>query len=183
MAKKTIKVKLTQKDMLKLAKELDDYAKKLDEKCKLFCQKLAERNLEAVKMHIDGISPFYKGSDLKVEIIEISGSNGKYKAVIRMSGEQCAFVEFGSGITFNGNAGSSKHPKGEELGMTIDSFNPNSKHPKDGSYTSNATNPSGWYKPDGEHTYGTPTYAPLYTGFMEMQSDIEKIAKEVFGNE
>lgn len=182
MAKKTIKYSLSVSDMLRLAKELDGLQKDLERKCKEFCLRLAERNMEVTKAAIDGIDPSHKDGGLSVEVTNIEGSDGKYRATVRMSGEQCAFVEFGAGILLNGSAGTSPHPKGEELGMTIDSYNPDSKHPKDGSYTSNATNPAGWTKPGGEHTEGTPAYAPLYTGFMDMQADIERIAREVFGN-
>lgn len=182
MAKKAIKYNLSVSDLLRLAKQMDGLKKDLEEKTKELCLKLAERNMEVTRAAIEGISPEHKEGGLSVSVIEIEGSGGKYKATVRMSGNQCAFVEFGAGILLNGSAGTSPHPKGEELGMTIDSYNPNSKHPKDESYTSNATNPKGWTKPSGEHTDGTPAYAPLYTGFTEMQADIERIAREVFGN-
>lgn len=181
MAKKTIKCRLSVSDMLRLSKEIDGLKKELDRKCREFCQRLAERNMEVTKAMIADIPAEHKEGGLQVEVTEIEGNDGKYRATVRMSGSQCAFVEFGAGIILNGSAGTSPHPKGEELGYTIDSFNPNSKHPKDGSYTSNATNPAGWTKPGGEHTDGTPAYAPLYTGFMDMQADIERIAREVFG--
>ena len=98
MAKKTIKYRLSVSDMLRLAKELDGLQKDLERKCKEFCLRLAERNMEVTKAAIDGIDPSHKDGGLSVEVKNIEGSDGKYRATVRMSGEQCAFVEFGAGI-------------------------------------------------------------------------------------
>lgn len=144
-----------------------DFNKKLDK----FIERCEEVGLNAVKTNVDGISPTYKGDDIAVSSTKIENGFS-----VEISGEQVAFIEFGSGVTFNTPVGGSKHPKGTELGLTIGSYNPSSPH---------ASSPTGWWFKNrwgqSEHTYGTPTFAPLYGGEMEIISRIEEIAKEVFG--
>ena len=144
-----------------------DYHKKLDK----FIERCEEEGLRAVKANVDGIAPIYKGEDIAVSSTKIENGFS-----IEIAGEQVAFIEFGSGITFNTPIGGSKHPKGQELGMTIGSYNPSSP---------NASSPTGWWFKNrwgkSEHTYGTPTFSPLYNGEMEIISRVKEIAKEVFG--
>ena len=143
-----------------------NFNKKLDK----FIERCEEEGLRAVRANVDGISPTYKGDDITVSSSKIENGFS-----IEIAGSQVAFIEFGSGVTFNTPVGGSKHPKGQELGLTIGSYNPSSP---------NASSPTGWWFKNrfgqSEHTYGTPTFAPLHNGEMEIISQIEKIAKEVF---
>lgn len=43
--------------------------------------------------------------------IYISGSGAVTKGTIRLNGKDVMFIEFGAGITYNGPAGQSPHPK------------------------------------------------------------------------
>lgn len=157
-----------------LIKELERYRDGLETKCEIFVSRLAEVGIKAINASLGGISPFYKGHTSAV-LDGVYKDGDSYKAVIRMFGDQALFIEFGSGVTFNTQKGGSLHPKGKELGMTIGSYNPNSD---------NATNPWGWYYTDeygqSQHTYGTPTFAPMYQSYLQMRAEIVRIAKEVF---
>lgn len=153
-------------------KALEQYKTELNTKTQLFVQMLGDVGINALSLQISNISPFYKGEDLQIELQETDGGFG---ASLIMSGTQCAFLEFGAGVLFNTSEGGSLHPKGKELGFTIGSYNPSSP---------NATNPGGWWYKDKwgktQHTYGTPTFAPLHNSEMEMLRDIQKVAREVF---
>ena len=155
-------------------KRLEQYRDGLDKKCELFVKRLSDIGITSIKASLGSISPVYRGTtDVTSEGVKWDG-NG-YTATIHMGGDQALFIEFGSGVTFNAPKGGSLHPKGKELGMTIGSYNPESP---------NATNPGGWWYTDrwgvSQHTYGTPTFAPMYNSFLEMRTAVLSVAKEVF---
>ena len=150
---------------------IQDWKKSFHDRLEKFIKRCEEEGLRAVKANVSGIAPIYKGEDISVTSHKIDNGFS-----IEMSGEQVAFIEFGSGITFNTPVGGSKHPKGAELGYTIGSYNPESP---------NASSPTGWWYRNKwgktEHTYGTPTFSPLYDGELELIGRIKEIANEVFG--
>ena len=154
-------------------KALEDYKESLDDKRQEFIRRIGETCKEIVEMNVSAISPFYKGEDVVVTV-EYEDD----KAIVTMSGEHVVFIEFGSGVTHNVPIGGSKHPKGTELGLTIGSYNPDSP---------NAASPTGWWFKNkwgkAQHTYGTPTFAPLYEAELEIIRRVDEIAKEVFGGE
>lgn len=101
--------------------------------------------------------------DVKVE------DNGDVTLVIA-SGEDALFAEFGTGIFYNGSAGSSLHPKGAELGYTIGSYGPNGEKEH------------WWFYENGESrmTHGAPTSMPMYNAAKSIAPFIGQIAMEVF---
>ena len=173
--KKLLYLSLTTKgDVDKIIKYLDDLEKTINEKVSLFLHELTEIGVKAVTVQLQSISPFYKGEDIKVEDT-IQQTEDGWQATITMSGSQAIFIEFGAGVILNTSVNNSLHPWGNELGYTI------------GSYTNppvNATSPNGWWYTDkwgqSQHTYGTPTFAPLYNSSLEMISAIREIAERVF---
>jgi hypothetical protein len=90
---------------------------------------------------------------------------------ITLTGEDIAFIEFGSGIVYNGSG--SPHPMGEKLGMTI------------GSYGYHQGKRGYWYYEDenGQRTLsiGTKAAMPMYKAEIEMLKKINKVAREVYG--
>lgn len=175
MAKHKITCYLTEQSFKDAIEELRAYKRELERKIEQFNHEMLLHGYAVTNATVNSISPFYKGDDISVSISETK-SNGVYEGIISLSGEQAFFIEFGSGITFNTSKGGSLHPKGEELGLTIGSYNPDSD---------NATNPSGWWYRDkydqAQHTYGTPTYMPLERGLESIIADINSIARSVFG--
>ena len=166
----------TPNDIDRVIKELEKYRDSLDDKTQIFIKRLSEVGIKALNAKLQSISPFYKGEDIDTSS-EIHKLDNGWSATISMTGSQSVFIEFGAGVTFNAPKHQSLHPKGEELGLTIGSYNESSP---------NATNPNGWWYKDkwgeSQHTYGTPTFAPLYNSSIEMLEAIHGIAKEVFSD-
>lgn len=104
--------------------------------------------------------------------VDIS-DNGNITTVIA-TGEELLFVEFGAGIYFNGSAGSSPHPKGEELGFTI------------GSYGKGKGAKTSWaFLRDGEvvWTHGTKAAMPVFRACEEVRREIPDIVRKVLSND
>lgn len=164
-------------DIDNVIKYLEDYKSTLDSKADVLIQRLSRIGIIALNARIKSISPFYKGEDIDTSVSEVYKTDNGWGAKIMISGSQCVFIEFGAGVTFNTSKGNSLHPKGQELGLTIGSYNPNSD---------NATKSSGWWYTDkwgeSQHTYGTPTFAPLYNSSLEMLEAIQGVTEEVFSN-
>lgn len=172
--RKVIKVDLSQSSVENAIKELKKYKLELAKKNREFIQAIESLGYTVLNSNVFSISHYYRGDDISVQSTHnTKGNSYVVSATISVRGEQCAFIEFGAGVTFNTNAGASLHPKGQELGMTIGSYNPSSK---------NATSPTGWFKPGGEHTYGVPTYAPLWKTREQIVSDLERIAIQIFSS-
>ena len=88
------------------------------------------------------------------------------------NGEDAVWVEFGAGVYHNGSVGSSPHPKGAELGMTI------------GSYGNGRGSRRVWgYYDEGGLvlTRGTPAQMPMYSAAKAVCEKIDEIARRVFG--
>lgn len=189
---KKIRISISQDGSIEKAiKQLEEYRDKLEDKTKEFINALAEVGINALDARIASISPFYRvggdGSEIQTSRGELHVEDGRWTCEIGMSGGQSIFVEFGAGVTFNTGIGGSKHPKGAELGYTIGSYNPSSK---------NASSKTGWWYVDNResvkadkvvdgkrlvHTYGTPTFAPLYNTSEDLISSIYEVAKKVYG--
>ncbi len=103
----------------------------------------------------------------------IRGYRNGSKGVI-VAGGNIVWIEFGSGIRYNGPAGNSPHPKGTELGMVIGEYG-----------LGHGADPNGWwyYGTDGQvhHTYGVPAGMPLWKTAQELRRVAPELAKEVFG--
>lgn len=98
-------------------------------------------------------------------------TSGDMRLVIA-SGEDAVFCEFGAGVTHNGSPGSSPHPNGVTLGMTI------------GSYGKGFGARRVWgYYDENEGlvlTRGTPASMPMYNAMKDVCGQITTIALEVF---
>lgn len=175
---KVLKADMTVNGIQGLIDDLTRYRDDLDRKVNLLVKRLAESGYHNVGRRVSSILPFYRvnsedGSDVDVSV-DFEDGTDLVTATITMSGGNAIIIEFGSGVTFNAPIGASKHPKGVETGYTIGSY-PNQK---------NADNPFGWFFYDqyGEkqHTYGTPTFAPLWKTYLDMADEVKTLAKEIF---
>lgn len=99
----------------------------------------------------------------------ISKSGTSFISNLELIGEECVFVEFGSGTIHNTSIGNSLHPDGTQLGYTIGSYNPDTTNVERGY----------WYY-NGEIRYGVPTLMPLYTAYETMVSNIDFLASVMF---
>lgn len=111
---------LSRKSVLHAKREVLRYRKDLEQKFEKFVNELKNTGFDILNAKISAIPPVYRG-DI-IPHVELGGSQGKYTIKLIISGSDVAFVEFGTGITFNGSAGSSPHPKGAEMGMLIGEY-------------------------------------------------------------
>lgn len=105
--------------------------------------------------------------------IWLEDAGGIVRGTVQLNGEDVLFIEFGAGITYNGPAGQSPHPKGAQLGYTI------------GDYGYHLGRLHCWYYHDdnGQLTisWGTKAAMPVYKASREVRRNVKKIAKEIFG--
>ena len=174
MGKKIIRISLSEKDIDRAIKELEQYKQEIIRKTELLRTQIAERvaNLAqsgfsgAVVDDLTGESGGARKADVRVSIDERENVS-----VIIAAGEDAVWVEFGAGVYHNGSAGSSPHPKGSEHGFTI------------GGYGKGMGKRQTWgFYEDGELrlTHGTPAIMPMYNAMKTVCDEIADIAKEMF---
>lgn len=174
MGKKVIRISLSEKDIDRAIKELEQYKREIIRKTELLRTRIAERisNLAqsgfngAVVDDLTGGSGGAKKADVRVSIDERENVS-----VIIAAGEDAVWAEFGAGVYHNGSVGSSPHPKGQELGLTI------------GGYGKGMGKRQVWgFYEDGELklTHGAPATMPMYNAMKIVCDEIVAIAKEVF---
>lgn len=178
MSRKVIKVQLSEAGIDKAIKELETYRKDFEKKVELFRQKIAEYIASQAQTGYDGsvVDNIVKidgqsthttvGASVNVTVEQ----NGDVTAVIA-NGEDAVWVEFGTGVYYNGSAGSSPNPHGAELGFTI------------GSYGKGLGRRPAWgYKEDGLVfiTRGAEATMPLTRATTDALNNIISIARSVF---
>ena len=154
-------------------KELADYKQEILQKTELLREKVAERLADEAKNGFSGavVDDLTRGGQRFAQV-DVSVDNRGSVTVVVASGEDVVWVEFGAGVYHNGSPGSSPHPHGAELGMTIGGFGKgNGKKEVWGFYE------------EGELklTRGTPARMPMALAVTTVCNDIQAIAKEVFG--
>lgn len=172
MANKSIKMELSHKSIQDTIKQLRAYQKSLASKNEEFVRRLAELGIPVIDENI----ALAQGDSDKNHNTYIRINNfGNYsQATLICEGVALLFIEFGAGIHYNTPAGTSPHPKGQELDYTIGSYG-----------QGNGKNDSWVYYADsGEwvRSYGTEATMPVYKASVEIMQNIRKIAKEVFGS-
>lgn len=171
MGKRTISFGLSRDSVQRAIKELEEYKQSIIDKNALFVQRLAEIGIPVIDQNISAAS----GDSDKSHntYIKVNSYQDYSQATLVTEGRDLFFIEFGSGIHYNGAAGSSPHPKGTELGYTI------------GSYGKGLGKNDYWYyqADTGESvkSYGTESTMPVYKASVDIQNRIVDIAKEVFG--
>lgn len=169
MAKK-INISLSQKSIQNAINEVRKYQREFIEKNELFVRRLAELGIPVINQNIAAA----QGDSDKNHntYIKINSFGGYSEAKLVVEGVDLLFIEFGSGIHYNGSAGTSPHPKGEEFGYTI------------GSYGKGQGSKDFWfyYADTGEAvmSHGTESTMPVYKASVEIIHNIRRIAREVF---
>lgn len=173
MGKRIISFGLSTKEIDRALRELADYKQEIIQKTELLRDKVAERLAEEAKTGFSGavVDDLVKGGQ-KFAQVDVSVDNRGSVTVVVASGEDAVWVEFGAGVYHNGSPGSSPHPNGAELGMTIGGFG-----------KGNGKKEVWGYYEDGELklTRGTPARMPMARAVTTVCNDIKEIAKEVFG--
>lgn len=173
MGRKVISFGLSTSEINRAMKELADYKQEILQKTELLREKVAERLADEAKNGFSGavVDDLTRGGQRFAQV-DVSVDNRGSVTVVVASGEDAVWVEFGAGVYHNGSPGSSPHPHGAELGMTIGGFGKgNGKKEVWGFYE------------DGELklTRGTPARMPMALAVTTVCNDIQAIAKEVFG--
>ena len=173
MGRKVISFGLSTSEINRAMKELADYKQEILRKTELLREKVAERLADEAKNGFSGavVDDLTRGGQRFAQV-DVSVDNRGSVTVVVASGEDAVWVEFGAGVYHNGSPGSSPHPHGAELGMTIGGFGKgNGKKEVWGFYE------------EGELklTRGTPARMPMALAVTTVCNDIQAIAKEVFG--
>lgn len=168
-----------QESILKAIKELEEYRDSLLPKTEIFVRRLAEIGVEAAELAVAGAEG---DSDKPRFSFTFNTIYGEVDGQIIMTStphvdeDGRIFYphlawEFGAGIFYNnGNA----NPKAHEFGMGVGTF-PNQKH---------ALNDYWWYRDETGNLHlskGTEAAMPMYKASVEIITQIDTIAREVFG--
>lgn len=174
MKKTVIRFNLSEQSLEKAIKEVQTYKKSFLERVDLFKSKVAQRIGELAQSGFTGavVDDLTDDSGGKrLADVSVSVDNRDNISVVIASGEDAIWVEFGAGVHHNGSAGTSPHPSGSELGLTI------------GGYGKGMGKRKVWgFYEDGvlRLTRGTPAIMPMYNAMKMTCEEISDIAKEVF---
>ena len=180
MGKRVLKAELSVKSIENLKKELLNYkndelpnllVKFTEELLKIGIQVVDERmNNASYKFDKDNIM---SGADPSHNtFVRISKFGSNVKATLVVTGRELLFIEFGAGVSFNTEAGSSPHKKGEEFGFTIGSYGKG--------YGSRKV--WGYYNDNGDLvlTRGVKAEMPMYYADIAMIQSVVEVARRVF---
>lgn len=173
MGRSIISVILSEEGIDKALNDLNKYKEEFNRKVKLFQDKVARALAKESQIGFNGaiLDDLVDDADVIGQVDVTVDTRGDISVVIA-NGEDAVWIEFGAGVYHNGSIGTSLHPKGAELGLTI------------GSYGKGYGKKTTWgYFEDGELrlTHGTPASMPMAKAVTTVCNDIVSIAREVFG--
>jgi hypothetical protein len=176
MGKKVIKLGLSTHDIDGAIKELDKYKNDFLKKVNIYQKRLADEigKLAERGFASSRVDDIVGGGSRSAEVSVNVNHNGNISLVIA-KGKDAVWCEFGAGVYHNGSAGSSPHPRGGELGLTIGSYGDG--HGKQDVW--------GYYETPGDPdtlvlTHGTEATMPMYNAVRTIVPLAVKIAREVF---
>ena len=177
---RVIEIDLSKRGSVEQAiRELKEFQIEIERKCEKLRSRLADEIRNRAQRGYDtalgaSVHPKYgRGTMFHGIDITVTSEDGDNFSVVLATGDQVAFLEFGTGVAFNGTAGSSPHPKGQELGMTI------------GSYGKGNGKKTYWGYYEGANlimTSGIPASQSLYNATVEVAEIVQSIAREVFND-
>lgn len=157
-----ITISLSEESIGKAIRRVEALAKAQSERIDDICRRYAEAIRDKAQTYfneawIDSTVHSEKRRNAEVDV-RVEQTPGGYKVVA--FGEDAVWVEFGTGVTFNGSAGQSPHPKGAEHGFLI------------GGYGKGKGKQAAWGFIDESGdlviTRGTEAQMPLYRAFSEI---------------
>lgn len=173
MGKQVISFSLDSKSIGEAIREIEEYKQEVKHKTEQLRERIAERIAENARQGFGSavVDDLLRGGARNASV-DVSVDTRENVSVVVANGEDAVWVEFGAGVYHNGQAGSSPHPKGGELGLTIGGYGKGH----------GARNVWGFYE-DGELklTHGTPATMPMYHAMKTVCTEIVDIAREVFG--
>ena len=181
MSKKVISMSLSKKSIQNAINELRNYQSELKRKTELFVKKLAEVGIPVIDENMAKANYIYDGKGIRsgsdtshYTHVQIHTFGDYAQATLIVEGKELLFVEFGAGVYYNGSAGASPHPKGQEFGFLIGSYGAGHGQQK----------VWGYYDDSGQLvlTHGVEATMPLFKAHEEIIQKYVKVAKEVFGD-
>lgn len=176
---KPINISLSKKSIQEAISQLRQYNNWLMQKTTRLVKELAEVGIPIIDENMVKASYTYdedgvrSGSDTNHNAYVKLHSFGSYsEATLIVEGRELMFIEFGAGVFYNGEAGTSPHPKGEVNGMVIGSYGEGNGVQKIW----------GYYADSGELvlTHGVEAQMPVYKADMEIIQKYFEIARRVF---
>lgn len=163
-----IRVSLSENSLNEAIKEVEQYKKDLQAQI----NELIDRMVSVGESYaINAVGHVDTGETVNSIVGYRKGKTG-----FVVAGGNAVWIEFGTGVTYNGAAGTSPHPYGEDLGMSIGTYG-----------AGHGANPNGWYytSDDGieKHTYGIEANMFMYRTARYIEEVFPELAKEVFGND
>lgn len=172
MGKKIITFGLSEQGIEGAIKELEQYKQDILKKTELLREKVADRLADEAQKGFNGavVDDLVRGGN-RYGSVDVSVDNRGAITVVIADGEDAVWIEFGAGVHHNGSPGSSPHPNGAELGMTIGGFG-----------KGNGKKDTWGFYEDGELklTRGTPATMPMARAVTTVCNEISEIAREVF---
>jgi hypothetical protein len=179
MAKRVFELNLSVKSIEQLKKDLLNYKNELSSKLDRFVLRLAESGIPTVEQDIQQAQYTYSdkgiqsGSDTEHNVyVKLDKLIGLSQATLVLEGREVLFIEFGAGVHYNGEVGSSPHPKGQENSFLIGTYG----------MGNGSKQIWGYYADNGDLvlTRGTKATMPMYNASQEIINNVVRIAKEVF---
>lgn len=180
MAKHTINILLSEKSINESIRQLQQYKNWLIKKTSQLAKELAEVGIPVIETNIADASYTFDSKGVR------SGSNTEHYSYVKLNnfgsysqanliveGEEILFIEFGAGVYYNGEAGTSPHPKGQEFGFLIGSYGVGHGVQK----------VWGYYDETGAlvMTRGVEATMPVLKAYQKIITDYISVAKKVFG--
>lgn len=167
---------LSEESLSKAADRVRKYQRALANKNRQFVKELAQKGIEeAATALLDDIYPLDTQDKHEAPTVNnphvFAGKDGEMSATLKLSGPNAVFVEFGAGTHFNGPAGASPHPLGEQLGYTIGSYGQGKGQYDSWEYTKSGTTYT---------SFGTPALMPLWKASQKMRQEAIGTAKSIF---
>lgn len=161
-----IRFSLSPRELDRAIRQVEEYQNWVREKTALLNERLAVYGAHVAAARFS--SAWYDGLRPDVSIDVRPTQKGW---VISASGEDVLFVEFGAGVYYNGPE-PYPQPRPPEVAKIGEYGKGHGKRPS-----------WGYYGEDGElHiTHGTPAAMPMWWAAREIQQDLARLAREVFG--
>ena len=191
----TINVKLNSKELMKAAKDIERYGKRLERKTGEFLHALADRGIDVAQMHEGDFTGYIvyskrrKGNSIKIfakdsqAIVNTWYINSKSTEVRQMTISPLLMAEFGSGFDadprgITGVGQGTNSPYGHAFDSDGWYWYQDSPETRSGAQFVKEKN--GRWK---FHSKGTPPSRPLMNAVLDLINEVETIAYQIFGSE
>lgn len=174
MSKTVIKCGLGTSEITRAIKEVKKFKKDFLKKVDTYRKRIAEEIAVQASANFGSavMDDVIDGSPRRPDVAVSVSDNGSITVVVA-NGEDAVWCEFGAGVYHNGSVGSSPHPKGNDLGFTIGSYDKGYGKKKVWGYYDDAG--------DLVLTHGTPASMPMYNAAQDVLRKAVSIAREVWG--